>query len=641
MLTQFRGFAKSPFAALLLGVLIVSFAVWGVRDAFKVSISNAVVKAGSHEVSKAEFKTIFDRVVRQQEQQQGRGIPREEALAAGLDRRILADMADTNALAELIKRVGIKPDDKLVAAEIAKNPAFTDPLTGRFSDSNYRRVLSQNEMTPAIFEASLKDEIASRHFLSGLGAGTHAPRIYAAMMAAYLMENRSADYMVLGEHSVPAPKPPTDADLKKFMQENAAQLKQPEFRVLSMVRFSAQAVAQTAKADPAEVQKQFDLEKDRLSTPERRAFTQVLVKDAAAAASAAQRLGKGESPAAVAKALGGTSTPYPATSQRAIPDAHISAAVFALQPGQVSAPVKSEFGFAVVKLTSIAPAKPATLEEARPRIESELNAKAAQNTANEQADKYQTAHDAGQPLAKAAEAAGVKVYNIGAVTAEGVNYVTRKKDPSLNQKMLTDAFALPEGGETDVQDLGRGEYYAIRVDKIIPSALPELDKIRAPLAQRYMMVDLVKRLQARAKELQGRLDKGEPIDKVAASAGLKVQHVQNISRATARAHADLGEEFLGSLLQGKPGSVFVARSGAGIAVGKVGPATPGPLAEVARAAEQGRAQVDSMVVNDFGDALREAARQKIKPRISEANARQALGVSPEEAAAQPKPAKAK
>lgn len=641
MLANIRSFAKSPFAVLLLGLLVVSFAVWGVRDAFKVSISNAVVKAGSHEVSQAEFKRIFDRVVREQEQQQGRGIPREEALAAGLDRKILADMADTNALAELVKRAGIKPDDKLVAAEIAKNQAFINPLTGRFSNDTYRQVLFKNDLTASGFEADLKDEIAGRHFLSGLGAGTHAPRIYSVMMAALLLQNRSADYMLLGEHSVPAPAAPTDADLKRFMAENAAQLKQPEFRVISMVRFSAAALAQTAKADPAEVQKRFDLEKDRLSTPERRAFVQVLVKDAAAAATAAQRLGKGESPDAVAKALSGTSTPYPATSARAIPDAQISKAVFALQPGQVSAPVKSEFGFAVLKLTSITPAKAATLEDARARIEAELNARTAQNTATDQADKYQTAHDNGAPLVKAAEAAGAKVYELGAVTAEGVSRETRQKDPSLNQKMLTEAFALPEGGETDVQDLGRGEFYAMRVDKIIPSALPDLDKIRAPLAQRYLMIELVKRLQAKAKELQGRLDKGEPVDKVAASAGLPVRHVQNLTRATARAHPELGQDFLGTVLQGKPGSVFVARAPDGIAVGRLGPATSGGLVDVARMAEQGRAQVDSMVINDFGETLREAARVRVKPRINEAKARQALGVAAEDPAAQPKPAKAK
>lgn len=642
MLANIRGFAKSPFAAVLLGLLVVSFAIWGVRDAFKVQISNAVVKAGSHEVSMSEFKQIFDRVVRQQEQQEGRGIPREEALAAGLDRRILTEMASSRALAEMVQRAGIQPDAKLIAAEIAKNPAFVDPLTGRFSANAYRQALARNEVTAAQFESDLKDEIAGRHFLSGLGAGSHPPRIYGVLMASWLMENRAADFMVLNEHSVPAVAPPTDADLKKFMTENAAQLKQPEFRVLSLVRFSAAANAKTAKADPAEVQKMFDATKDRLSTPEQRAYAQVLVKDAAAAAKAAQLLNKGEKSAAVAKAVGGTEATYPATSQRAIPDEAISKAVFSLQAGQVSAPVKSEFGFAVVKVTSISPAKAASLEEARPQIEARLKEKDAQETATGQADKYQTAKDNGMPMAKAAASVGVKVYDLGAVTSEGVNRDTRVKDPALTQKMLTDAYALPEGGETDVLDLGRGEYYAIRVEKIIPSALPDMEKIRAPLAMRYMQIELVKRLQAKAKELSGRLEKGEPIDKVAASAGLQVQHVQGLSRMTARAHADLGQQFLGNVLQNKPGAVFLAPLGNGIAIGKVGPASSAGVVEIARTAEQARAQVDNMLMNDLGETLREAARNRVKPTVSEAKARQALGVSADDAAAQqPQPAKAK
>jgi peptidyl-prolyl cis-trans isomerase D len=639
MLAGIRAFAKSPPAAVLLGLLVVSFAVWGVSDAFRLGISSAVIKAGDHEVGALEFKRIFDQAVTEEEQRQGRGIPKDEAVAAGLDREILRQLADDKAVSELVSRLGVKPDDKLVLAEIARTQAFIDPLTGRFSDNQYKRALANVGLTPDLFEAGLRDDIAKRHFGAGMGAGARAPRIYGVVLASYLLQTHSADYMVLNERSVPAVARPTDADLQRFMKENSAQLKQPEFRTISMVRFSAQAMAAALPLDPAAVQKQFDLERDRLSTPERRAFVQVLVKDAAAAAGAAGRMNKGESPSAVAKALGGTATPYPATSQRAIPDAQIGNAVFALQPGQTSAPVKSEFGFAVVKLLSITPAKPATLEEARPKIEEQLRTQAAQDKVYDVVQKYSDAHDSGAPLPKAAEAAGAKVYTLGPLTAQGVDRATRQKDPSLNQKMLADAFALPEGGETEIQDLGKGEYYALRVDKITPSALPDLNEVRAPLTQRYMMMELVKRLQAKAKELSDRL-KSEPIDKVAASAGLQVHHIQGVSQSTAQQAAAMGQEFVGRLLQSKPGDAFVAPTGGGVAVAKAGPVTGAPIGELARTSEQGRMQINRMLMNDLSQSLAAIARARVKPKINEAKARQAIGVN-EDTASSKKPAKAK
>ena len=640
MLAAIRGFAKSPFAVLLMGLLIVSFAVWGVRDMFKQTMTSWVVKAGSHEVSAEDYKRQFDRVIREAEQRMGRGITPEEAVAQNVDKRILSSMSDQAAFAELVKRLGIQPDDKLILASLAANPSFTDPLTGKFNDKFYRRVLAENQIRPESLEAELRDQIAVEQFAAGLGGDDKAPRIYSALMATFALEQRGADYIVLGEHAVAAPAKPTDAQLLAFMKENAAQLKQPEFRTISLVRFSTAAMAKDMPADPAAVQKRFDQEKAGLAQPERRAFIQISLKDPGQAAAAAGRLAKGETPAAVAKATGGSMIAFPATSRRAIPDTAIANAVFSLQPGQSSGPIRTGFGTALVKLTGVTPAKEASLDAERARIETEVKQEAAQQKVFDQVQKYSDARDGGAPMVKAAEAAGVKVYPLGPLTAEGVDKASRTKIDALTQKMLNDAFSQPQGGETDVQDLGKGEYYAVRVESITPSALPPLEDVRAPLTQRVMMVDLVKRLQAKADELAARLKKGEPIDKVAASAGQQVRHMQGLSRVTANQHQDLGQAFLEKVLSGKPGDTFVAPGPAGVAVGRIGPAQAGDTATLAIFAEQRRGQLAQMMMNDTSETLRNIARDRIKPKVNMAKARQTIGLSAQDPAASGKPAKA-
>lgn len=641
MLAAIRGFAKSPIAVLLMGLLIVSFAIWGVQDAFKTRVANWVVKAGEHEVSADEFKDNFDGAVREEEKKAGRPITREEALAAGADRIILSQLADANAVGELVRRLGVRPDNKLVLTVIAQNPNFTDPLTGRFSHQNYLRVLAANKIGWKPFEANMRDEIAQRHLGAGLAAGTKTPAIYTTLMAEYLLENRSADYILLDTHAVPAPVKPTDAQLRAYMQENAAFLKVPELRTISLVRFSAAAVSNDLTADPAEVQKRFEAEKAFLSAPERRAFVQINLKDAGQAATAASRLAKGEAPDVVAKSLGSVATAYPATSQRAIPNASVGAAVFALQPGQSSAPIRTDFGSVVVKLTGITPAKAATLEESRAKIEAEVKAEAAETKVYELEKKYMEARESGAPLAKAAAAAGLTVYPLGPLTSQGVLKSTRQKEPALTDRMLTEAFSMPVGGETEVEDLAKGEAYALRVDAITPSALPNLEEVRAPLTMRYMQTDLVKRLEARANELSARLGKGEAIDKVAASAGLTVKHVEGVSQANAAQRQDLGREFVGKLLAAKPGESFVAPASGGVAVGKVAAITGGSVADVARATPQVRGQLQQMMMSDLSESIRNIARDRIKPKVNPVRARLALGLSPEEAAASGKPAKAK
>jgi len=644
MMSLFRRFAKSWVAAVLMGLLIISFGIWGISDVFHRRISDAVIKAGSREISRTEFKTVFDRQLKRLSQENGnQPVTAREAVAQGFDKYLLQQLAVQESLSELIRRDGIRPSAELVVQELRKIPAFFNQVSGAFDETAYKQLLAQNGLTPAEFEKGLRDEIAEQHFTLGMTAGMRAPRTYAALIAGFTLQNRSADYFVVDPRQVDAPPQPTDAQLQAFIKEHEAQLRVPETRNLSLVRFSAAALAPTLTADPAEVQKRFDFEKARLATPEKRSFVQIQVKDAAQAAQAVRRLNQGEDPAAVAKALGDKPIVYTDATKASVADPKVADAVFALpQAGQTAGPIQGSFGLAVARLQSITPAKPADLEAVRPQVEAEVKANEAQEKVYDQVQKYDDARGAGAGMDQAAAKAGVKVYQLPSVTADGRDQ-TGQPIPALTQKMLQDAFSLPKGGETDVVDLGRGEYYAVRVDKITPAHVPPLDELRPNLTVAWMQQELRKRVQARADGFAERLKKGESLDTVAAAAGAKVQHAADISRSSAAQHQqDLGQAFLAQMFNVKAGETFTAPVMTGIAVGKVTQVQNAPPQDIGRLAEQGRPQLTlQMMQNEYGEMIRNAARDRIKPKIDEALARQAIGVSAEEVpAASGAPAKA-
>jgi peptidyl-prolyl cis-trans isomerase D len=202
----------------------------------------------------------------QAEQQAQRPLTIEELAAQGMDRAVLNDLAARESLSEWLHRAGIRPSDKQIAAELRKSTALFDPVTGKFDQAVYQQRLAENGLTPERYESLLRDEIATNHFVAGLGGGFRAPRIYTALAAAYALEGRDISYITVTPQMVGAVPPPTDAELTAFMNENKAQLMRPEFRVLSVVRFSPSVTA-TAPVDPAKVQERFDFRKDSLSTP--------------------------------------------------------------------------------------------------------------------------------------------------------------------------------------------------------------------------------------------------------------------------------------------------------------------------------------------------------------------------------------
>src|SRR5690606_12165238 len=109
MLAATRRFAKSWAAALIIGLLIISFAVFGINDVFNFSFSNAVIKAGDREVSQAQFSRRFDNVKSNIEAQQGRPVTVQELDERGLVSAILDSIAGEEGFFAWAWRAGLRP----------------------------------------------------------------------------------------------------------------------------------------------------------------------------------------------------------------------------------------------------------------------------------------------------------------------------------------------------------------------------------------------------------------------------------------------------------------------------------------------------------------------------------------------------
>jgi peptidyl-prolyl cis-trans isomerase D len=629
MIAAIRRFAKSWVATVLFGLLIISFAVFGIgnRDLFHAKISNSVITAGPRSVSMGEFKREFDGYKAQVEQQVGQPITPELAAANGLDRRVLEGVATREAFAAMLTKIGVRPADKLIVAEIQKIPAFFDQVTGRFDKVSYQRALQGKELTVPAFEALMRDQLTAQHAGAGLVSGLRVPRAYAAMAAIYTLESRDGAYFAIEPTSVPQPAAPTDAQLTQLMKENAAQLTRPEFRQLSVVRFSPSQVAASIPIDPAEIQKRFNFRKDTLSAPETRTVIQIPAKDAAAAVGIAQSLAKGGDPAAVAKAAGVEAITFANKPKSAIPDPKVATAAFGTPAGQV-ATVKGDLGFAVVKVLAVAPGRAVTLEEVRPALEAEIRKDQASEKVYALTQAYDDAHQGGANLAAAAAKAGVPVATLGPLTQNGRD-LTGQPIPGLSQKLMQTAWTLPAGGESEVEDAGNSEFFAVRVEKVIPPAIPPFAEIKPILTRAWTQRELVKAMQAKADALAERVKKGESLEAVAASAGSSVTQIPGIDRQSVQQHTELSQDLLGKLFTSRTGDVFTAQnSHFGLVVGKLTAVHTGDETTVARAAEQIRPQMSGAFYREISESAHVAARQRMKVTIDANRAREAIGLEP-------------
>jgi peptidyl-prolyl cis-trans isomerase D len=279
-------------------------------------------------------------------------------------------------------------------------------------------------------------------------------------------------------------------------------------------------------------------------------------------------------------------------------------------------------------------------EQAKPDLEKQLKHDAAQKKVYDQVEAYEKAHEGGANMAESAKAVGASVAASGEIAQNGA---TPKGQPpaGVSPKMLTKAFGMAQGEESDTEDEGNGEYYVVRVDKITPSALPKLADVREQATKGYMQRKLIDALKAKAEELSARVRKGESLEAVAASIGAKVEHTASLDKAQAQQQAQaLGMQVLQAVFGAAKGDVVVApRSAESLSVVKIDDVQTGPIDQLAPLADVSRRQANGALINDMVQAAQVQAASALKPKIDAARAAQTLGITADQVDSEAKAAK--
>lgn len=315
---------------------------------------------------------------------------------------------------------------------------------------------------------------------------------------------------------------------------------------------------------------------------------------------------------------------YKATPQAAVGDPAVGAAVFGLAVDQVSAPIQGRLGFTVAKLAAIQAGQAVTLESARPALTQELQAEAVKAATYAKVEQFEKARQEGKNLADAATAAKARVIQLPPFTQQG--QLPDGQPMNAPRQVLESAYTLTKGGESDVIDAGDGQYFAVRLDDIRPSALPTLDEVRAPLGQQWTLRENARLLSAKAEQLAGRVRAGEDIAKVAAEAGAPLT-VRTGVQQSRESQAQVGDGVLRGLFGQSKAQVFSdAQSQTAFVVGRVDAIHAANPALAAPLAEQARPRLTEELANTLADRTIAAAAARTKSRNDPALALQALGV---------------
>ena len=522
---------KAVMAAVM-GVIAISFAIWGIGDIFRGFGRNAVATIGGTEISIEQFRQFYNDRLQQLGRQAGRPITPDEARARGLDRQLLAQLVAETTIDEQAKQLRLGIDSAEIAKRITSDPSFRG-ANGQFDRQRFEQIIRQAGFSESRFIEEQRRSMLRRQLAQSVTGDLKVPATALAALNQYQNEKRQIEYVALEAAQagdVPAPIPEV---LNKYFDERKTLFRAPEYRNITLLSLAPSDLAKPDAVADTDAKAYFEQHKDSYGKPEKREVRQIVFQKPEEAADARERITKGAKFDDIAKErqLKESDTDLGMVAKSDIIDPAVADAAFSLKPGETSAPVKGRFGTVLLQVGKIEPGEEKTYEQVAAQIKREMAESRAKSDVGNLRDKIEDERAAGSTLAETAKKLGVKSVSIEAVDRSGRG-LDGKPVTGLPQtpNVISAAFAGDVGVDTDPLQLPGGGYLYYDVTGVTPSRERPLEEVKDQVTARWRDDEIAKRLQAKADDLVGKLKAGTSFAQAASEAGLNVQTAKDLQR---------------------------------------------------------------------------------------------------------------
>ncbi|WP_429101902.1 peptidylprolyl isomerase [Aeromonas veronii] len=624
MLDKLREGAQGKVAKVILGLIILSFALAGVGSYLNGPARTAPATVNGTEISAAALENAYRNERARMESQMGEAFSQ---LAANPDymkqfrRGVLDRLIDQALLDSKARELGLRISDEQIKQAIVAMPEFAE--NGKFNNDRYLQLIRRAGMTPEMFRDSLRQDMLRQQLMSALlgtefslkGEAEQLDKLYNQTRDLRLVRLAAANYMADVQVS--------DNELEQYYKTNGARFMNDEQVKVDYLLLDAANLAKDIKVTEQDAQDYYDQHQDLFQRAERRHVAHILIpfgKDEKAAEQKAEavlaKAKAGDDFAALAKA--DSSDTFSAKKggeldwfEKGVMDPAFEKAAFALdKAGDLSGVVKSPFGFHIIKLLGVEAAQTKPFADVKEEIITRLQAdKAKEKFFAEQQKMADNSFENPDSLDLTADAMGMKV--------QSSDFFTQATAPApLNDhKVLSVAFSeqlRDDNTNSDVIELADGKALVLHITGHKPKAVKPLAEVKEQVIAAIKHDKASEVARGKAQGLLDKLKVGESITADLTALGLKVETHKGVARFDRELDQNLiAQAFtLPHPIDGKPSVALVAETNGDrvvVALDKVNvPAAASGMAAMLQAQlGQGKAQVD---YKSLIDELRKAAK---------------------------------
>jgi len=622
MLQNIRQHTQGTTARLMIGLIVIAFAGWGVRSILVNGGGNEIADVNGEKISPQELQLAIQNQKRRLFAIYGNSIDPAMLDEEQLKPRSLEALINRKLLLQSARAMGLAISEREIGSVIGHMSQFQ--VDGVFSPDLYKSTLSQAGFTTASYKLSLRDDLMLNQVSAGLGASEFVTPAELAINARIMSEHRDFSYFTIPREKFSAVPAATDQQIKQYYEEHLDEYRTPESVDLEYIDLTPedffQPVEESALREAYEIAKQDPQYRTQyrvshiLFQPDGKGDVDERI------AAAQQKLSSGVPFADVARefsddvgsAAKGGDLGY--TSGDTFPE-KMEAAIAKLEPGVVSKPVKTEAGTHLLLVTERKPAEVPSFEDMRAELEKGIQATEARDELLRTVESLKDLTFNTDGLDGPAKDLGLKV--------ETQPSVTRNQAEGLfaNPELLKAAFSddvFTAGHNSDVIELPNDQFVVLRVSNHHPSELKPIDSVRDSIVAAIESDAMDAALAAEAKKALAQLNSGEGIKQVAENGNYEV--VDEL--AVQRNNNTIPPEILHRVFElpdpgkGATSADFISTPGGDATVIDLQRVTPGEYTELSESDQQQlrqslTAELGNLVFQEYQRELRERAEINI------------------------------
>lgn len=547
MLTTIRNKATSLISYILIGAICLSFALWGINSYFEGAAQVDVASVNGDEISYESYQSQLRNQQQQMRQMFQDNLPEGYFETPGFKRQAVEQLVNQLLLNQTINERGYTLGDSALAERITSNQAFyTD---GKFDDDRYRRLLVGNNWTVQNFEATQRQQGAYEQIQRALASSFYVDENELNEILTLQNQKRIAKYFIVENSSFEA-----DVSEQEIVEqyEKFPDLYKTEEKIkISYLELSVDALKQDSVAED-DIKQYYEENKSAFSRPETRKASHILIKpDSDSEQSHAQALQKAKDLLGKINAGGdfaeiarqesddkgsannggdlGLITPGVMVKE-------FEDAVFQLNRDEISEPVKTEFGYHLIKLTELTAEQVPPFDELKEEITEKILEDRAIEEFVEKSERFKNlAFENPQDLQPIADQLGLALQISDWFTRSmGIGVATNPqvRDAAFSQAVLDDDMV------SEVVELDQNSLIVLRKNEYQDAQIRPLDEVKDQISVLIKSRKAQEMAQKLGEELQEKLmNSPQDWDEI-----LEAEGLQSIDLAETRDAAQAGDE---------------------------------------------------------------------------------------------------